>query len=205
MTDIHENATDASSSATATATAPDPVGVLVPLLTIPTTLDEPEPLPAYEKLYLPELFKGLWNSFRHMFKRKYTVAYPFKKYDQKVRDNRFRGQHRLKKKTFVLADGTTEERENCVACMMCSTACPAECIYIEAEPAPSHWWNEHSWGVSGREKRPRVFTIDMLRCIYCGMCEEACPCDAIELTPKPYKVESNRADFIYDKDKLLNN
>ena len=51
-----------------------------------------------------------------------------------------------------------------------ATACPAHCIDIVAAPAPRDW--------KDREKYPETFVIDELRCIYCGMCEEACPVDA---------------------------
>ena len=51
---------------------------------------------------------------------------------------------------------------------------PANCIAIEAAPAPPDW--------PDRDKFPAEFLLDELRCIYCGMCEEACPVDAIELT-----------------------
>ena len=54
-----------------------------------------------------------------------------------------------------------------------------------------------------REKIPVVFNIDMLKCIYCGMCEEACPCDAIELTPTFTKISTTREEKIYDINKLL--
>jgi NADH-quinone oxidoreductase subunit I len=54
---------------------------------------------------------------------------------------------------------------------MCSTACPAYCIHIVAEEAPD----------GSIEKRPAAFEIDQLRCIYCGLCEEACPEDAIRM------------------------
>jgi len=77
----------------------------------------------------------------------------------------------------------------------CQTVCPSNCIDIVAEEAP---WED-------RDKRPKIFEIDMLRCIYCGMCEEACPCDAIELTEKLYTVSTSRAEMIYDKEKLLSN
>jgi NADH-quinone oxidoreductase subunit I len=45
----------------------------------------------------------------------------------------------------------------------------------------------------------------MLRCIFCGLCEEACPKDAIYLTTSKVLVpsNSNREDFIFGKDKLV--
>ncbi len=45
--------------------------------------------------------------------------------------------------------------------------------------------------------------IDELRCIYCGMCEEACPCDAIELTSLYDLTALSREEMMFDKEKLL--
>jgi NADH-quinone oxidoreductase subunit I len=67
---------------------------------------------------------------------------------------------------------------------MCSKACPAHCIHIDAGKSP---WPD-------REKYPIQFDIDELRCIYCGMCEEACPVDAIELTPST-RSSASRAEW----------
>ena len=78
---------------------------------------------------------------------------------------------------------------------MCATACPAHCIDIVAAPAPADW--------TGREKYPETFVIDELRCIYCGMCEEACPVDAIELTTLYDLTGLSREQMIFDKEKLL--
>ncbi len=139
-------------------------------------------------VYLPAVLKGLGNTFLHLIKAKghktFTIQYPEQK--KELRPG-FRGEHRL--------NSDEQGREKCVACFMCSTACPANCIRIVAEEAP---WPD-------RDKRPKIFEIDMLRCIYCGMCEEACPCDAIELTEKPYQVATSRAEMIYSKEKLLGN
>ena len=86
-----------------------------------------------------------------------------------------------------------DDRVRCVACFMCATACPANCIHIVADESP---WDD-------REKYPKQFDIDELRCIYCGMCEEACPCDAIELTPHYEITGLTRQELIFDKAKLL--
>jgi NADH-quinone oxidoreductase subunit I len=79
--------------------------------------------------------------------------------------------------------------------MLCATACPANCIAIEAAPAPADW--------PDRDKFPSAFVLDELRCIYCGMCEEACPVDAIELTHIYDMTSETREAMVFTKDKLL--
>jgi len=153
-------------------------------------VQEPE-LTAAERLYLPQIFDGLRTTLRHVFslKRRAQVVceYPDVKREETgaLRTTNYRGVHRLNKDP----DG----RVACVACFMCSTACPAHCIHIEAGESP---WPD-------REKYPVRFDIDELRCIYCGMCEEACPVDAIELTPHYELVGRTRQEMIFDKAKLL--
>ena len=134
------------------------------------------------KLYIPAALSGLKTTIGKMFKPKFTLSYPEQVH---VPRKGYRGEHRLKK--------DEHGRMKCVACLMCQTACPAECIQIVAQNSP---WPD-------REKIPQIFNIDMLKCIYCGMCEEACPCDAIELTPTFNKVATTREEKIYDINKLL--
>jgi NADH-quinone oxidoreductase subunit I len=135
-----------------------------------------------EKLYLPAIFEGLQTTTRHLFGPKVTVQFPEER--PKMPPN-YRGVHRLNR--------DEEGRVKCVACFMCSTACPAHCIDIVAAPSP---WPD-------REKYPETFVIDELRCIYCGMCEQACPCDAIELTTLFDLTGLSREEMMYDKEKLL--
>ena len=72
---------------------------------------------------------------------------------------------------------------------------PGRCIDIEAAAAPPDW--------PDRDKFPATFVLDELRCIYCGMCEEACPVDAIELTHIYDLTGETRAEMMFDKEKLL--
>jgi ferredoxin len=53
------------------------------------------------------------------------------------------------------------------------------------------------------ERYAARYEIDELRCIFCGLCEEACPTDAIVLTPRFEMADYRRGAFIYTKDRLL--
>ena len=151
---------------------------------------------AMQQAYVPEVVKGLGVTMRHFFKNTFskrenseiaTVDYPDVRREY---PERFRGVHRLTHR----ADGSPR----CVACLCCSTACPAQCIHIEAgeyQPGdPRH----------GYERYPVVFIIDELRCIFCGYCVEACPCDAIRMdTGLHMPPSTERSHFIYGKEVLM--
>ena len=53
------------------------------------------------------------------------------------------------------------------------------------------------------EKYAAIYEINMIRCIFCGDCEEACPKEAIFLTDRIVASEYERAPFIYGKDTLV--
>lgn len=161
----------------------------------------PAPMDGAEHLFVPAVLKGLGTTFRHCLggmgrgssrhRNIWVVQYPEEKRDDRdvlgggQERSSFRGVHRLNR--------DEQGRVQCVACFMCSTACPVDCIHIVADEAP---WED-------REKYPVQFDIDELRCIFCGMCEEACPVDAIELTPRYEIVGLTREGMIFDKQKLL--
>jgi NADH-quinone oxidoreductase subunit I len=140
-----------------------------------------------EQMYLPALFAGLGTTVRHSVKAMFgggAITQQFPEVRPKLPAN-YRGVHRLNR--------DEQSRVKCVACYMCSTACPAHCIDIVAAPSP---WPD-------REKYPETFVIDELRCIYCGMCEQACPVDAIELTTLCDLTGLSREEMMFDKEKLL--
>jgi NADH-quinone oxidoreductase subunit I len=146
-------------------------------------IDVPE-LNWAERLYLPAIWEGLKVTLRHIFSKKFTTQYPEQKHEL-VQPATYRGVHRLNR--------DDQGRVKCVACFMCPTICPANCIDVVAAPSP---WPD-------REKYAQSFIIDELRCIYCGMCEEACPVDAIELTSLYDLTGNSRQEMIFDKEKLL--
>jgi NADH-quinone oxidoreductase subunit I len=161
-------------------------------------VDESRKQSFLEKLYLPEIVKGLGHTFMHMIgaSARWTQQTGLVDYDGTDRSNPrkyhtpragYRGEHYLKKDD----DGHVK----CVACFMCAAACPSECIHIEAEPTPSDW--------KDRERYPKRFEIDLLRCIYCGYCEEACPVDAIALSTTYNVVSSTREEKVYNRDRLI--
>lgn len=97
---------------------------------------------------------------------------------------RFKGKHFLTRRD----DGQVR----CTACFLCATACPAQCIHIEA--------GQHE--DKDIEKFPLRFEIDILRCVFCGYCEEACPVDAIRMGPEYAMVGLYGEKWVYTKDYL---
>lgn len=111
-----------------------------------------------------------------------TVQWPEVEYKY---SERFKGAHFLTKRP----DG----RVRCTACFLCATNCPAECITIVAGESPDN----------GVEKYPVRFEIDILRCVFCGFCEEACPVDAIRMGPEYSMAGLAEGKWVYTKDYLL--
>lgn len=134
----------------------------------------------WNRFYLLEIFHGLLITMKNLlFARKVTYQFPE---ERRQYSKRYRGLHYIKAVNNV---------ENCTACMLCPTVCPAECIHIEAGERPD------------KEKYPVVFDIDIMRCCYCGFCEEACPKDAIKLSTIYEMAEYNREAGIYTKESLV--
>jgi NADH-quinone oxidoreductase subunit I len=130
------------------------------------------------------LFGGFPTTLKYLFKKPVTVNYP----DEKIPVfPKYRGRHVLMRDEFGL--------EKCVACGLCSVACPADAIYLE--PA------ENDGTVMAGPRYASVYQINSVRCIFCGYCEEACPVAAIFMG-KDYELAFySRADFIWDKEVLL--
>jgi len=126
------------------------------------------------------ILKSIWVVLSHTFKAKSTIQYPE---ERPSLSPRYRGR------IVLTRDPDGEER--CVACYLCSSVCPVDCIAIEAKE-------------DDRKRRyPGSFRINFSRCIYCGLCEEACPTLAIQLTPDFEMAEYRRTNMVFEKNDLL--
>ena len=134
----------------------------------------------WQKLYIPEILKGLKITLAQVFRPKFTRQYPEEKWTPPAS---FRGRPVLVEQNGV---------ERCVACGLCARVCPA--LAIEVQGSETELW---------KERYPVKFEINMLRCIFCGFCEEVCPEEAIVMSKDFELVFTSQEDGIFGKDKLL--
>jgi NADH-quinone oxidoreductase subunit I len=129
------------------------------------------------------LAKGLAVTFKTMTRRAHTQQYPDVEPDLPPRS---RGVIAL------LA-------ENCTVCMLCARECPDWCIYID-----SHKEEVVVPGAARPRQRNVLdrFAIDFSLCMYCGICIEACPFDALFWSPEFEYAEHDIRNLLHEKDRL---
>lgn len=135
----------------------------------------------WEKLYLPEIFKGLRYSGAKMSAPTYTFEYPD---EQWYPPDSYRGRP-------VLVE--EEGRPRCVSCGLCARSCPPLAISMQS----------HEVYDDIKEREPAWFEINMLRCIFCGYCEEVCPEEAIVMSKEYDLTFQHRDEAIFGLDRLL--
>jgi len=136
---------------------------------------------------------------RNIFLPKITLGYPFEKGPISTR---FRGEHALRRYT------TGEER--CIACKLCEVVCPALAITIEScrlnlkhSDVKSPIIKEFLKNRDGERRRAIIYDLDLSKCIFCGLCQEACPVDAIVEGPNAEYSTEMHSELLYSKEKLL--
>jgi NADH-quinone oxidoreductase subunit I len=121
-----------------------------------------------------------WVTLGYLFKRPVTIQYPEQKRTPSAR---------CRARMVLTRDPEGEER--CVACYLCSAACPVDCISMQA---------------AEREDGRRYaawFRINFSRCIFCGLCAEACPTLAIHMSPEYEFCDRDPLKMVYEKEDLL--
>jgi NADH-quinone oxidoreductase subunit I len=130
------------------------------------------------------LAEGLWITLKALFTKPVTVQYPKEK---EVPVARARGVIAL-------------DPEACTVCMLCARDCPDWCIYIEGHK------EEVPPAKEGGRVRTRAtldrFDIDYALCMYCGICVEVCPFDALFWTPEYEYSEYRVSAMLHDQDRL---
>ena len=118
------------------------------------------------KLFGAGLAKGLAVTGRTLTKKTVTREYPDVKPDLPPRSRGVIGLF----------------EENCTSCMLCARECPDWCIYIDSHketiPAKTEGGRERTRNVLDR------FAIDYALCMYCGICIDVCPFDALFWSPE---------------------
>ena len=88
--------------------------------------------------------------------------------------------------------------ENCTSCMLCARECPDWCIYID-----SH--SEQVEVPGGRARQRNVldrFAIDFSLCMYCGICVEVCPFDALFWSPEYAYAQGDIRELLHERPTL---
>ncbi|WP_371617406.1 NADH-quinone oxidoreductase subunit I [Streptomyces sp. NBC_00454] len=130
------------------------------------------------------LAKGLAVTLRTMTKRSHTAQYPEVQPELPPRSRGVIGLF----------------EENCTVCMLCARECPDWCIYID-----SHKETVPAAAPGGRERSRNVldrFAIDFSLCMYCGICIEVCPFDALFWSPEFEYAETDIHELTHERDKL---
>jgi formate hydrogenlyase subunit 6/NADH:ubiquinone oxidoreductase subunit I len=130
------------------------------------------------------LLKGMRVLLKHLFKHNTVIEYPKVKQDL---SSRTRGVIALKE-------------ENCTVCMLCGRECPDWCIYID-----SHKETLPPKREGGRQRKRNVldrFAIDYALCMYCGICVEVCPYDALFWSREFEYAEYDIRELTHEKEKL---
>lgn len=133
-------------------------------------------------ILLADLWEGLWVTFRTQHpKNIVTEQYPA---ERPMVAERYRGAPRL---NINPENGETL----CIACDLCALACPENLIVVGWERNPET-----------KRKELVTFTYDTSRCMFCGLCEDACPVDALELTQDFELASFTREGAILDRQAL---
>lgn len=163
--------------------------------------------------------KGMWITLKHFFRAPITYQYPK---ERRVMKPRFRG-------AVVFVPDPETGREKCVGCGLCARVCPSYVITmgllnedqyvprflredhkVQVETAPQgaqttangqHYYRHYDEDT--QKEVDFYYNFNIARCLYCGLCVDACPVKALAMSHHYELAEFQREKLIYDKKDLL--
>ena len=126
------------------------------------------------------MLKGLKVTLKAFFRKPVTVMYP---YEKLLVPERGQGLIRLR-----MTQLEPDPRYKCTGCGICEKNCPQHCIkVIKME----------------NDKQPETYTVDYALCMFCRICIDVCPFDALEQTQEYEFIGEERSEFIRPKEELM--
>lgn len=121
------------------------------------------------------IFDGMTITFGYLWQKPVTIQYPnrLKEPVSTTIADRYRG--------FLQVDYNL-----CTSCEACAKACPIGCITLDGVKIPDK-----------KGKAPYFFYINMAKCMYCGLCIEPCPTDAIFFTKEFEGSYADQKDLVF--------
>jgi NADH-quinone oxidoreductase subunit I len=85
--------------------------------------------------------------------------------------------------------------ERCTGCASCAKYCPLGIIEIVTDPNGEAMQDGQKYGIE-------VFDIDLGRCMFCGLCVEACPYDALHMGSGFEQGQYSRSNLVIPMEQL---
>ena len=165
------------------------------------------------------LMKGLSVTFRNLFSPVFTVQYPDKRVGvfglAKSRNLSILQLFKEDSKQFlyaVLGLATVKVKneqfprfrgnefvwydDRCTACASCAKYCPLGIIEIVTHASGENLQAGENYAID-------KFDIDTGRCMFCGLCVEACPYDALHMGTDFERGNYHRSNLVLDKETLI--